>query len=582
MEPENFIEVSFEVANKVGGIYQVLNSKSGKMKEYYGDSYITVGRYDEEEVRDDFNPSKCIEEVEALKDKDLEGIDVYCGVWMIPSQPACVLVDPSGMEKSADEIKEEMYEEHGVDSLEAGEEFDEPVKWSYAVGKVVSALEEELEGDTVVQLHEWLSGPAMMNFDSPSVFTTHATALGRALSNSDFDLQKAVEEGNIDDSLAEKYGVKAKHHVEKMATHQASVFTTVSKTTAEEAEAVLDREPDQVLPNGFNVEDFPSLEELSYQHKEKKNKMKEFLRAYFEPYYDINLENDPRILFISGRYEFHNKGLDIFIDALGELNQREGEDFFVFIFVPSAVEGAKPEVLENMSLYQELKNYVEDINPEIRGSLLNSLTSGQDPVEELEEVINETSSTVESLQRKFHSKGEKPPTSAFDLSYPQDEILDRLYQNGLENSEQDRVKVIFYPTYLSRGDKLLSMDYNDAIVASSAGIFPSYYEPWGYTPVETAANGALSVTTDMAGFGKFLVENTDSSDRKGIRVLERRNVDDDKAAGNLADMIEDIVSYSKTEITERKHNARKLAQLTSWDRLGENYLQAHKIALENR
>jgi len=581
VEPENFIEVSFEVANKVGGIYQVLNSKSSKMKDYYDGNYITIGRYDEEEVRDDFNPSKCIREVEELKKQDLEGIEVHCGSWMIPGQPTCILVDPSGMEKSADEVKEEMYEEHGIDSLGAGEKFDGPVKWSYAAGKVISVLEDEMEGETVVQLHEWLSGPAILNFDSPSVFTTHATALGRVLSNSDYDLQKAVERGEVDDELAPEYGVKAKHQVEKMAAQQASVFTTVSKTTAHEAEAVLDREPDKILPNGFNVEEFPSLEELSYQHKQKKKKMKEFLKAYFEPYYDINLENDPRILFISGRYEFHNKGLDIFIDALGKLNEREGDDFFVFIFVPSDVKGAKPEVLENMSLYQELENYVEDLNPRIRTSLLNSLTSNGDPGEELKEVIDQTSQTVGSLQRKFHSKGESPPTSAYDLTYASDEILDLLYRNDLQNKKEDRVKVVFYPTYLSRGDKLLSMDYNDAIVGSSAGIFPSYYEPWGYTPVETAANGALSITTDMAGFGRFLYDNTEDGDRKGIRVLDRKDIPDGEATENLAEMIENIVSYSKIEITERKHNARKLAQLTSWEKLGENYKEAHKMALED-
>jgi glycogen(starch) synthase len=578
--PQNFIEVSFEVANKVGGIYQVLNSKSYKMKDFYGDNYITVGMYDEEAVRDDFNPAKCPKEVEVLKEKDLGGIEVHCGVWMISSQPNCILIDISDMEKTADEIKEEMYQEHGVDSLGVGEDFNEPVKWSYAVGKVISALEDELEGETVVQLHEWLSGPAMMNFDSPSVFTTHATALGRALSNSDYDLQQAVERGEVDDSLAEDYGVKAKHQVEKMAAQNSTVFTTVSKTTAKEAEAVLDRQPDKVLPNGFNVEDFPSLEELSYQHMQKKQKMKEFLRAYFEPYYDLDLENDPRILFISGRYEFHNKGLDVFIDALAELNEQEGDDFFVFIFVPSDVTGAKPEVLENMALYQELENYVEDLNPKIRESLLNSLTSNGDPGEALSKLIDETSGTVDSLQRKFHSKGDHPPTSAYDLSYPHDEILDRLYEKGLENKEDDRAKIIFYPTYLSRGDKLLSMDYNDAIVASTAGIFPSYYEPWGYTPVETAANGALSITTDMAGFGQFLYDSTQEEDRKGIRVLDRKDIPDSKVTENLAEMIEDIVSYSKTEITERKHNARKLAQLTSWEELGENYKEAHEMAID--
>ncbi|MFB6208730.1 MAG: glycogen/starch synthase [Candidatus Nanohaloarchaea archaeon] len=578
MEVENFVEVSFEVANKVGGIYQVISSKSSVMKKYYGDNYITVGKYQED--IDEFTERECSDGLERLNGRDLEGIEVHTGVWRISGQPRCILVDPSGMEKTVDEIKEEMYEEHGVDSIKAGEDFDEPVKWSYAVGKVVEALSQEMEGDTVVQLHEWLSGPALIEYSGPSVFTTHATFLGRTLSNSDYDLQELVESGKVGDSLAEEHDVEAKHQVEKMAASESDVFTTVSETTAREAEAVLGKKPDRVLPNGFNVEEFPSLEELSYRHKKKKRKMKEFLQAYFEPYYDVDLENDPRILYISGRYEFHNKGLDVFIDALAELNQREGDDFFVFIFVPSDTSGAKDKVLENMSLFQELENYVEEVSPRIRSTLLTSLTSRGDPGEAVKKVIDDTSGRVDSLQENFHDKGDSPPVCAFDLSYPEDQILERLYEKGLRNREQDRVKVVFYPTYLSLGDKLLSMDYEDAIVATSAGIFPSYYEPWGYTPVETAANGALSITTDMAGFGQFLYENTDEKDRKGIRILERKGVPDHEVAASLAEMIEDIVSYSKTEITERKHNARRLAQLTSWEKLGENYREAHLEALE--
>ncbi len=584
MPPENFVEVSFEVANKVGGIYQVLKSKAGKMKDYYGETYYTIGFYDEESASSEFAPRELPEKFSSIKDLEDKGIEVHYGVWRVPGQPKCFLVDSSGMEKGVDEIKEELYEEHGVDSIEAGNDFDDPVKWSYAVGELIEILEQELEGETVVQLHEWLSGPAMMNISSPAVFTTHATVLGRTLSSADYDLKEAIEQGRVDGSLAEKHGVKSKHQTEKMAASEAEVFTTVSETTGEEAEAVLGVEPDKILSNGFNVGEFPSLEELSYQHKKKKEEMKEFLRAYFKPYYDVDLENDPRVLFISGRYEFRNKGVDIFIDALSELNESDGEDFFVFFFIPTDVKRAKPEVLENMSLYQELEDYVDSIIPELRSGLINALTSEKDPGEDVKELIDgSTDGEADSLRRNFHKMKERsqnPPNCAFDLNYPEDQILDRMHEKGLRNREEDRVKVVFYPTYLSMGDRLLSMGYNDAIVACSAGIFPSSYEPWGYTPVETAANGALSITTDMAGFGKFLLDNTEDEDRKGIRVLERENVSDGESVSQLADMLEDIVSYSKTEITERKHNARKLAQLTSWERLGENYREAHGMALE--
>jgi glycogen(starch) synthase len=584
MAPENFIEVSFEVSNKVGGIYQVLKSKSTKMNEYYSDGYLTIGFYNEENAMSDFAPRE-ENPYEYIFDEMKEEIGVEChyGAWNIKGSPRTILIDISDAEIDVDEIKSHLWEEYSIDSLNAGDDFEEPLKWSYAVGRLVDKLEDELEGETVMQLHEWLSAPAMFENEVPTVFTTHATVLGRALSNSDYDLRSAVERGSVEQSKAEEFGVKSKHQMEKTAAEEAEVFTTVSKTTGKEASAVLGVEPDKILPNGFNVEEFPSLEELSYQHTKKKKEVKEFLRAYFKPYYDVELEDDPRVMFISGRYEFHNKGIDTFIDALSKVNEKEGEDFFVFFFVPSDVKGEKLEVLENVSLYEELEDHVEEAIPEIKNNILDSVTSGEEALANMEEVFNSRTPQLKNLERNFRAKqGEKPPMSAFDLNYDNDDILERLYDKGLRNRKSDRVKVVFYPTYLSVGDKLLSMSYHDAMVASSAGIFPSYYEPWGYTPVETAANGALSVTTDLAGFGKFLMEKTDPEERKGIRVIEREDKSDEEATEQLADTIQDIVQFSKTEITERKHNARKLAQMTSWEKLGENYKEAHEMAVENK
>ena len=583
MQPDNLIEVSFEVANKVGGIYQVLKSKSGTMQNFYGENYLTVGFYNQDSAREDFAPREDHHFQEIFDQLEEEtGARFHYGVWNIPSSPRCILVDPQDLDKDVDEIKTFLWEEYGVESLEAGRDFEEPLEWSYAVGKLIKKLEENMEGNTVVQLHEWLSGTAMHYFESPSVFTTHATVLGRALANSDFDLDGAVKEGHVDQSLAEDYDVKSKHQVEKTSAKHAEVFTTVSKATGREATAVLEEEPDKILPNGFNVEEYPSLEELSYNHTEKKKDVKRFLQAYFEPYYDVNLEDDPRILFISGRYEFHNKGIDLLIDALGRLNEKKGEEFFVFFFVPTGIEGEKLEVLENLSLFEELEEYIDSTIPDIREALLTSITSDTDLEGKISEIV-QGDGKVESLKNNFHAKKSgKPPLCAFDLSYDGDDIMEAFRQKGLNNSEEDRVKVIFYPEYLSVGDKLLNMNYQDAVVASSAGIFPSFYEPWGYTPVETAANGALAVTTDKAGFGQFLQEKTGKEERKGIKILQREDRSYEQASKDLAGMVDEIVNYSKTEITERKHNARKLAQLTSWRKLGENYREAHSKAVEGK
>lgn len=575
MEQSGLVEVSFEVGNKVGGIYQVLKSKSSKMKDFYGENYLTIGFYDKNSENNDFSPRE--NPYPEIFDKlRQEGIECYYGVWQVEGMPKTILVDPSGLKKDVDELKSTYWRKYGIDSINAGNDFDEPVKWGYAVSRLVQELEKNQ--DFVAHLHEWLSATPIFHVDSPTVFTTHATVLGRALSNSDYNLVSMVENNNIDLELASELGVEAKHGLEKAAAEEADVFTTVSKNTGKEASAVLGVETDMILPNGFNVEDYPSLEELSVNHVNKKEDVKEFLHSYFEPYYSTDLDEDPRIFFTSGRYEYHNKGFDILIDALSKVDQREGKDIYFFFFVPSDVKEPKAEVLENKSLYEELETYVDSKIPEIRKDFLNAITTGRNPLNYIEQNFR-NSEELEFLRSKFHDrKGGKPPMSAFDLNYENDDILEALKKKGLTNSEENRVKIVFYPTYLSVGDQLLSMGYEDAVVASSAGFFPSYYEPWGYTPVETAANGALSVTSDLAGFGQYLLDEAGQEALKGIKVLNRKDKTSEKVINNLASIIEDFAAYDKTEITERKHNARKLAQMTSWEKLGENYREAHKLA----
>lgn len=584
MAPENFIEVSFEVANKVGGIHQVIKSKTGFMQQQYGENYLAIGYLDEENASKEFVPRE--ENPYSHLFQKLEqkyGIRCKYGVWKIPGEPKTILVDSTHLKKPADEIKEELWEKQKIDSLNAGREFEEPLEWSYAVSKLLEELKEYRDGDTVVQLHEWLSGPVQFFNELPTVFTTHATVLGRALSNSNHNLNKIVEKKQDVSSKPEDLGVKAKHQIEKASAHEAEVFTTVSQTTGEETHALLDKRPDKILENGLDFNEFPGLGELSYKHIEKKEKMKRFLRAYFKPYYDVDLEDDPRILFISGRYEYRNKGIDIFIEALSQINEREGEDFFVFFFIPGDTKKENPEVIENLSLYDELEEYTESKIDSLKETMLNSVTSTRPLEEAIQASIQKDSHEIENLQKNFKAKkGDKPPISAYELNNPEDQILNKLYKEGLTNEENDRVKVIHYPSYLSVGDKMLSMNYNEAVMAASAGIFPSYYEPWGYTPVETAANGAISITTDLAGFGQYIKQKTSKKERKGIKVLDRKTNTDQESVNQLSDMIEDITSYSKTEITERKHNARRIAQLTSWENLGHKYIEAHEEAVKQK
>ncbi|MCK5289765.1 MAG: glycogen/starch synthase, partial [Candidatus Aenigmarchaeota archaeon] len=451
--------------------------------------------------------------------------------------------------------------------------------------------------DIIAQFHEWMAGVALLylkdkNIDIATVFTVHATMLGRSIAGTGGDLEDMIMDGlarkkTVDKKVAYDYHVQAKHLTEIACAKNSDIFSTVSATTATEAEFILGKKPDIVLPNGLDMQKFPSMEKLSYQHKIEKDRMLSFISAYFEPYYNVTLK-DPRIIFISGRYEYHNKGLDTFIDALGQLNERlkkekHKQHTFVVIAIPSDIRGENLEVLENFSLYSELEDHVDEILPTLKWHIIRSLTHGEYAHKVLLEHLD--TSDIKKFTRiafAFKSRtGKNPPLCALQLNYPEenDRILGRLKYNNLLNKEEDIVKVIFYPAYLSSADRLLSMDYNSMLVASSLAVFPSYYEPWGYTPVESAAHGCISVTTDLAGFGQYMMHNMDEEKDKGIRILRRSGRKYSEIVSDLTDIMHEVTTMSEHEISIEKHNAKQLSMLTGWDRLAVEYLKAHKMAL---
>ncbi|MEA3229426.1 MAG: glycogen/starch synthase [archaeon] len=593
----NFFEVSFEIGNKVGGIYAVIQSKAANMRNKYGDNYITIGFYNSDKAQYEF-VSKDPENLRPIfDDLDNLGIKCYYGVWNIHGKPRCILLDVKDFMHKVNDIKHELWERYKIDSMGSDSWFEEPVVWSYAAGMLIERLKAHLNADIVAQFHEWMSGPALLylksrNIDIATVFTIHATMLGRSLAGSGADLAEMINEGirdkkTIDVKESYRLGVQAKHLTEVVCADKCDIFTTVSETTSNEAEFILGKKTDLILPNGLDMNKFFSMEELSYQHRVKKDKVLSFLSAYFEPYYNVNLI-DPRIIFISGRYEYHNKGLDVFIDALGKLNEKfKNEKYkqhtFVFIAIPSDVRGENREILENFSLYNELEDYVDEIGPKLKRCIVSALTTGE-PVHHslMDFVDSQYSKTFKHLMFAFKScTGRSPPLCAMELNYPEknDMILERLKFNNLLNREEDIVKIVFYPKYLSSADRLLSIDYNSMLIASSLAVFPSYYEPWGYTPVESAANGCISITTDLAGFGKYISAKMDEKEDKGIRILRRAGQKYDKIVYDLSEMIHNIVTLSDHDIIIQKSNAKQLSFLVGWDKLADNYFRAHKMAL---
>lgn len=590
-------EVSFEAGNKVGGIYTVLRSKSRFMKGLYGERYFSIGFYNKKSALSDFvekkPPEGFLEVFESLKPL---GINCYFGSWVTASGVNLILVESSqyremkidvngGSVRNIDDIKKFLWENFAVDSLREGFEFDEPVAWSFAVGKLIEKLLPLFKNEKVVaHFHEWLSGPGLLYLKSKNapcrlVFTTHATRLGRALSNSGVDLNPSVllELKSKAQELASSLFVRGPHDLE-VACANNSVFTTVSEVVAIEASCLIGKTPDLILPNALDFSEYPTMEKLVAKRRKQRALMKEFLKAYFASYYDIDTR-DCVIFYTLGRYEFRNKGIDLFIKALGRLNERlrnspGANPVFTFIFVPKGNDGVKEEVMENVLAFDRIRALIDEEMGEVRTSLIMNALSGGDLKSANilgEDFIHELSVAGRSFVNS--RAGRNAPLCAVDLDEGNDEIIQALRGAGLNNSKDDFVKVIFYPNYLSRADPLLGMDVQDAVMGSTLGVFPSRYEPWGLTVIEAGALMNMAVTTTYSGVGRFVLSNTDQSKRPGIRVLD---IESDIVSG-LTDIMNEVVFMDKDELLMKMSDARQIAELSDWVIQIKNYEKAHNF-----
>jgi glycogen(starch) synthase len=592
MEPraEVLFEVSFETCNKVGGIYAVLESKAKKMVDLYNDKYFLLGPYYPEKAVTEYlkqHPPKHFEK--AFSELREDGLECYYGKWMVEGKPNVILVDFKEILKRVNTIKWELWKDYKIDSLGTGYDFDEPLAWSYACSMVIDKLLPFYKSTRFVgHFHEWLSGTALLYLHKkiPTVFSTHATMLGRTIAGWGEDLYKEVNEGlkkgiTVDERRPYKYGVQAKHLMERACANNASVFTTVSEITAKEAQYILGKKPDIVLPNGLDIERFPTMEEFALLHRKYLQKMKHFFSAYFSPYYETNMW-DAMIFFTSGRYEFTNKGYDIFIEALGKLNDSMKKEnikrnVFSLFYIPKDNVKENIELLESIKVYDDFKERVSDELNWIEEMTLDSLVKGKTPKNSL--LFKKE--FLQDCKRKYYSfkKSGSPPFSAYIID-ENDMIVNSFKKNGLLNRQEDKVKVIFYPYYLSTSDRLLSLNYEQATQGSHLGVFPSYYDPWGYTPLECAANGVMTITADLTGFGTFIKQHSNQKEFPGIIVMDRENKSHEEIVEDLYQKLFTIVTMPRNERIPKKAQAKYLASLADWKILIRNYVKAHSLALE--
>jgi len=586
-------EISWEVCNKVGGIYTVLTSKSEQMQAHYK-NYFMVGPYFEQHAKLEFSEETPPEEFrQAFDELRREGIIYHYGTWDdIKGNPKVILVEFLGIVNQKDSLKGMFWNDYKIDSIKAQWDFEEPMLWSYSVGKLIHKLRDISLHDKkiVAQCHEWLSAFCILYLKKncpniATVFTTHATILGRTLSSNGIDLYNSLS--HIDPvHEAYRFNVEAKFLTEKAAALATDVFTTVSEITGMEAEIFLSRRPDILTYNGLDIDKFPTFEDISIKHRISREKIREFLTYYYFPYYTFDLEKN-LIFFTIGRYEYHNKGYDLLVKALGKLNAQLKNDatnphtVTVFFWIPMEQHGLKIEVLENKNYYMHIKNYINANGTEILTRLIYDVISRKEHAEK--GLVTDT--FMQNLRKDliaFERKG-NPPLSTHNVDEQSNQLAVAFKQNGLFNSREDMVKVIIEPVYLDGNDGFIDLTYYDAIVGCHLGLFPSYYEPWGYTPLESIALGVPALTTDLSGFGLFVKKHEahkDDNYKDGVYLLERLNKSEETVIDKFADIMHKFTKFTQQQRIDCKLNAKNFSGLADWKIFVEYYVNAHNMALQ--
>lgn len=526
---EFLFEVSWEVCNKVGGIYTVISSKMPAAVRSFGDNYVLLGPDLKNNLEFEETDEECwarVRELTAIRD-----IPCRFGRWKIPGEPKVILVNYS-KKYNKDQLLFQLWEEFGVDSISGGWDYVEPVMFGMACGEVIETimnLDARPRGVRIAaQFHEWMSAAGLLYLkkripEIGTIFTTHATILGRSLSGSGMDIYAEME--NISPLReASTQNVAAKYSMEVAAAREADCFTTVSEITAIEAKNFLGRAPDVVTSNGLDIEHIPDLAVNRKPAQEARRKIMSAASRFLRR----TLPADTKIVVISGRYEFHNKGVDVFLQALSRLEK---------------------DMTENQTVL----------------ALLFMLGGHRD--------------LIPSLQSEYaKAESGSPPIATHRLDYEaSDPILETCNRLGFRNTPQNKVNVVFMPAYLNGHDGLFNMGYYEVLSGCDLGVFPSYYEPWGYTPMESAAYAVPTVTTDQAGFGNW-VQNT-LGENCGVIILRRRGIKFDTINENLYGIFKNFISWEPEEMRRRSQAAREAAVRAGWDAFYQDYLLAYEKAL---
>ena len=541
LTPDYIFESSWEVCNKVGGIYTVLSSRAKTLQEEMKDRIIFIGPdFWKEEESPYFREDKALFPEWQLEARE-QGLEVRVGRWTVPGEPIAVLVDFNPYFEQKNEIYGWLWENYSVDSLHAYGDYDEASMFSYAAALVTESFYNhfKLQDKRVIyHANEWMCGLGALYINNKlpqigTVFTTHATSIGRSIAGNQKPLYDYLFAYN-GDQMAGELNMQSKHSIEKQTALHVDCFTTVSDITANECKELLDKPVDVVLPNGFDDSFVPKAAQFTKKRKAARRRLLEVANALLGE----QLGDDTLIVSTSGRYEFRNKGIDVFVEAMNRLLRDRDlkKKVLAFIEVPGWVGEPRKDLQERLANTQEPK--------------------ADSPLE------------VPQLTHWLHN-----------MSH--DNVLGMMKYYDMHNRKEDNVKVVFLPCYLDGKDGVVNMTYYDVILGNDLCIYPSYYEPWGYTPLEAVAFKVPCITTDLAGFGLWANKEFGHYGelKDGVKVIHRTDYNYSEVADVIKDTVAEFSTMSQKQVDACRKAAGDLSKKALWSQFITYYHEAYDIAL---
>ena len=539
LSPDYIFESSWEVCNKVGGIYTVLSTRAKTLQDAFRDNIIFIGP-DLAYANDLYFLEDETLFIEWRKQALAEGLAIRVGRWKVPGEPIAVLVDFSQYFKDKNEIYARLWELYQVDSLHAYGDYDEASMFSYGAAKVVESFYNfYLDKSKKVIYHgnEWMTGLGLLYINSKlpniaTLFTTHATSIGRSIAGNNKPLYDYLFAYN-GDQMACELNMQSKHSIEKQTAKNVDCFTTVSEITANECKELMEKPVDFVLPNGFENDFVPKGAQFTRKRNAARKRIFEVANALLGVDFD---DQNTLVISTSGRYEFRNKGVDVYIEAMNRLQRdnRLNKKILAFIEVPGWV-------------------------GEPRQDLIDRLNSGH----------------------KFDTPLHVPMITHWLHNMSHDNVLDMMKYLDMQNRKEDNVKLIFLPCYLNGDDGIFNMKYYDLVLGNDMCIYPSYYEPWGYTPLEAIAFKVPCITSDLAGFGLWANSEIGHVGEiiDGVKVVHRTDYNYSEVADKIKDTVAEFSNFTAADVKKSRSNADKLSKKALWSNFIKYYYEAYDFAL---